>query len=383
MTRLPFADLARPGASRRSLVVVAPGATDDQWATDGSGPWVADLVRALADGTEPWRVIVTKVGAQGSDQIANGVVVRTLAPHGLALPSEMRMQGGLSWDLPTILEDGDVIIVDQCLTRAGEVACLAAKAFGRPTVAVADGGAPNRVGVSLGLLGLVDAVVCHSELMALALPPSTPHTVILPGVDHTWFSPPLGSNERRYLSIVVDRPDDALVQHLVDGLTEQVPIVIACANLDLLSAQMLQELCGEQSVSIRTIGDVGTRRDLYRESMMVLELPSDSGQDVSAPPSGNAHRTTLEAMACGAPVVIDSSNPNREFVDDGVSGLVVDGFDQLLEAVRALVDDPARREELAGRGRDAIVSRFTLDGAVARLDALLERLRLSDRSTAT
>jgi glycosyltransferase involved in cell wall biosynthesis len=62
--------------------------------------------------------------------------------------------------------------------------------------------------------------------------------------------------------------------------------------------------------------------------------------------------TTLEALACGVPVITinDKKNAARELVEDGVTGRVVAlGEKELSEAILAVLGDEAGRKMLAGR----------------------------------
>ncbi len=73
----------------------------------------------------------------------------------------------------------------------------------------------------------------------------------------------------------------------------------------------------------------------------------------------------LEAMACGTPVITSNSSSLPEVVGD--CGMLVDpaNADQLAEAIRALLESPATREELARRGLERARS-FTWSEAARR-----------------
>jgi glycosyltransferase involved in cell wall biosynthesis len=66
----------------------------------------------------------------------------------------------------------------------------------------------------------------------------------------------------------------------------------------------------------------------------------------------------LEAMAAGAPVVATRVGGVPEFVDDGLSGLLVPPGDAgaLAAALRRLFDEPGLRERLSHRGREMAAS---------------------------
>jgi polysaccharide biosynthesis protein PslH len=81
----------------------------------------------------------------------------------------------------------------------------------------------------------------------------------------------------------------------------------------------------------------------------------------------------IESMAMGVPVV--SSRMAAAGVDavPGEHLLVADGADETCATILSLLDDPARRERLSQAGRARVVSHHTWDGALQRMDTVIER----------
>lgn len=80
----------------------------------------------------------------------------------------------------------------------------------------------------------------------------------------------------------------------------------------------------------------------------------------------------LEAMACGKPIVHSRSAALNELCGD--LGIAVPAGDvkQLGMAIRSILRDPARAEEMGRQGRQLVVERYAWSVAAGRFDALLE-----------
>jgi phosphatidylinositol alpha-1,6-mannosyltransferase len=81
----------------------------------------------------------------------------------------------------------------------------------------------------------------------------------------------------------------------------------------------------------------------------------------------------LEAAACGRPVVAGNSGGAPEAVDDGVTGLVVDGSHPgaVAEAVGSLLVDPVRARAMGKAGRARVERSYTWPHAAAKLASWL------------
>jgi glycosyltransferase involved in cell wall biosynthesis len=103
-------------------------------------------------------------------------------------------------------------------------------------------------------------------------------------------------------------------------------------------------------------------RGLYNSCAVFLQAGGKEGWGL--PPA--------EAMACGCALVSFDTGGSREYAEDGVTAVVVDGADPaaLGGAAAALLGQPERLAELAARGRERVAS-FTWERAVAGLEAVL------------
>src|SRR5690554_4552737 len=86
--------------------------------------------------------------------------------------------------------------------------------------------------------------------------------------------------------------------------------------------------------------------------------------------------TALEAMAAGLPVVATHAGGLAEIVVDGETGVLVPAGDAraLAEAVRALVNAPARARALGAAGRRRVEQEYTADAMLGRLISVYDKV---------
>ncbi len=94
----------------------------------------------------------------------------------------------------------------------------------------------------------------------------------------------------------------------------------------------------------RQEGPDGLARLYNRARMLVCASTAEGGP-----------RVTVEAMACGVPVISTPVGMMRELIDDGQNGLLFQWeADQLAAHIRRLLDDEPLRERLAAAGRESV-----------------------------
>ena len=83
--------------------------------------------------------------------------------------------------------------------------------------------------------------------------------------------------------------------------------------------------------------------------------------------------TLIEAMACGVPVVSTHSGAIPEIVGDAGVLCQPNDFASIADALRGLMNSPELRQDLAGRGRDRALARFTMEAFAAALSGVYDR----------
>jgi glycosyltransferase involved in cell wall biosynthesis len=82
-----------------------------------------------------------------------------------------------------------------------------------------------------------------------------------------------------------------------------------------------------------------------------------------------------EALYLGTPVVATRVGGIPEIVDDGVDGVLVAPADSeaLADAIVDLLNDPQRRQRMAGSGREKVLARFNFEDMVRKYEAIYEK----------
>jgi glycosyltransferase involved in cell wall biosynthesis len=81
-----------------------------------------------------------------------------------------------------------------------------------------------------------------------------------------------------------------------------------------------------------------------------------------------------EALYIGTPVVATKVGGIPEIVDDGVDGVLVPpaNSEALAEAIAGLLNDPERRAEMTGAGREKVERRFSFESMVKEYEEIYE-----------
>ncbi len=207
-----------------------------------------------------------------------------------------------------------------------------------------------------------------------------------PGVDEKTFHPDSGGAEVRARLGLTDRPVIVCVSRLVprkgqDTLIRALPGVLARIS----DAVLLIVGDGPYRADLESLADetgvAGSVR--FTGAVPWAELPAHYGAgDVFAMPCRTRRRgldveglgiVYLEASATGLPVVAGDSGGAPDAVLEGETGYVVPGRDlgALTERLLTLLQDPALRARLGGRGREWVEQNWRWDLLAHRLEGLL------------
>jgi len=90
----------------------------------------------------------------------------------------------------------------------------------------------------------------------------------------------------------------------------------------------------------------------------------------------------LEAMACGAPVIVREAGGSAEAVHDTGGGVVYRTSNELRQAVQRMAEDQAWRDSLASKALIGHQQRYTAEVHMAEYHRLIQAIQLSKKSQA-
>jgi glycosyltransferase involved in cell wall biosynthesis len=178
------------------------------------------------------------------------------------------------------------------------------------------------------------------------------------GVDATLFRPDRPGRDRVRAAIGAG-PGDVVIGHVSRIAVEK--------NVDYLADALAHVAAARPGVRLLIVGDGPARPELeerlgasahfagYRKGDDLADHYAAADLFAFASKTETFGNVILEAMASGLPVVALRAGGPGDIVRDGRTGLLVDPeapADRFAESLTALVDDPAKRRDLAAAARE-------------------------------
>src|SRR5271166_1229080 len=218
-------------------------------------------------------------------------------------------------------------------------------------------------GRALHALQQADLAISYSHFMDRYLATNAvTRRAVVPYLTTVEPRPGAGESERRRVVFAGRIVKEKGVQTLLRAAQELDAELVICGNGRYLPA--MRKLSRELAVAERThfrgwLSADELARQLAEAS--VVALPS-----LWPEPFG---LVGIEALAAGTPVVASDTGGVRDWLEDGVSGVLVPPGDAgaLRRALAELLADPQRQRAMGDAGRETVTSRFSPEQHVARL----------------
>ena len=204
----------------------------------------------------------------------------------------------------------------------------------------------------------------------------TPSTCIPAGVDADRFSPPSDKEEvKQKLGVggcVVIGYSGRLSREKNLGFLARV-----FARLHQRHPNTRLLFVGEGPA--RYVREFGGLPGLILAGHQVNVVPSLQAMDIYCQPVASfetSSLSTMEAMSCGLPVVVNALGCPKEYIEDGRSGYLInppDDEDLFLDRLLGLVSTPGLRRDMGAAARDAIARYGNWDTTASRLCTLFEQ----------
>jgi phosphatidyl-myo-inositol dimannoside synthase len=221
-----------------------------------------------------------------------------------------------------------------------------------------------------------------ARVVRTAVPDGVPVSVMYPGADVETFRPDLPTDDLLERHGLRDRPLIVCVSRLVarkgqDVLIKALPEIrrrVPDAALLIVGDgpyRKTLELMADTFAPAGSVVFAGqvSEEDLprYYRAGHVFAMPCRNrlgGLEVEG--WGNVF---IEAAACGRPVVVGDSGGARESLEDGRTGILVNGAKvaMVADAVATLLADPDRAERMGRAGRERVEASYTWPRAAGQL----------------
>jgi glycosyltransferase involved in cell wall biosynthesis len=349
----------------------------------GAEEMVLNLVRHLPDRYEPSVMCINQAGPIGEEIRRTGVPFSVLGlTPGVSRPLDvLRLRDAVGAAAPTI--------VHTFLLTGSLYGRFAAMMSGVPIVIgtevnIYEQKKPMHARFEHWLMRGTDAVIASAEsvkdhyVTQVAADPNKVE-VIYNAVDWAQLQSTMTRDEfRKSIGAPIEAPVAGIIARLTEQKAHRVLFEsmarpeLPALHLIVVGDGELRDELKSRAESLGISGRVhflGARRDLGNilGSIDIFTMPSYwEGLPLSM----------VLAMGAGLPVVASRVAGIPEVVKDRVSGLLVDAGDsgQLARALAALVEDPAARQRLGEGARAFVRPRFGVDGYVASITGLYDRL---------
>ena len=272
---------------------------------------------------------IFSLGSEAKLFMQGGIPVRVL-PNNNPSIDPMNGMSELLWGE---LADYDLIHVHQSLTVFGAYCSIIAKTLRKPLILTDLGGGFNPVMLAGKGLELADGVISISSFAHSFIAPyfSGPYEIIIGPVDTNFFSIGARTNHGPPVAICVSRilPHKG-IDRIIKALPSGLKLRVVGRIYDEAYYQLLKQMSAGKDVEFIHDADDKRLLSLYQSSDLFLQgstVKDCNGNVVPKPELMGL--TTLEAIACGLPVIVSDAGSLPELIPDPDYGRVFSTHDEL------------------------------------------------------
>jgi glycosyltransferase involved in cell wall biosynthesis len=302
----------------------------------GGERYVDNLARALAT-QEGFAQEVVALGTAPETRAAAHATLRILPADNPAAGPMDRVSAALA----AAIRGCDLVHIHQSLTTFGAYCTALARSAGVPAIGTDLGGGADGLMLQRGGLELLDGVISVSDFAHRLLGGAfTGRAEVLIGpVDTTAFTPdPAVARDPRMVLCVGRILPHKGVDRIIEALPPSLSLVVVGRVYDEAYHALLRDLAQGRDVRFVHDADDAALLGWYRRAAVLVQASTARdvyGRSIEKPELMGL--TTLEAMACGLPVIVSDAGSLPELVPDPRFGRVFTARDDLA----ALLDQVA------------------------------------------
>ena len=269
------------------------------------------------------------------------------------------------------LSDYDLIHVHQCLTPFGVFCSILAKTLHKPLILTDQGGGNDPIMLRARGLELADGILAVSNFARTFVAPhfTGPCEVIIGPVDTDFFHIGTATNRNRRTAICVSR---ILPHKGIDRIIKALPPTLKLRVVGHVYDQAYYKMLKQMSIgkNVEFIHDADDKKllALYQSSDLFLQGSSfiDCNGN-TAPNTELMGLTTLEALACGLPVIVSDGGSLPELIQDPSYGRVFSTHEELVSYLDDFIRGAWPKYIPTEEARSYIINQYSYSTVGARV----------------